>query len=52
MEKEDPIRLRMVKSASKERRSRAASLSTYHGTDEDNTGTGLDDRLSPKFEKL
>ena len=52
IEEEDPVRLRLAKSASKDRKSRAASLSTYHGTEDENTGTGLDDRLSPKFEKL
>ena len=47
------VRLRLAKSGStKQKRSRAASLSTYQGTEEENTGTGLDDRLSPKFEKL
>lgn len=41
-----------AKPNSKSKQSRAASLSTYQATEDDNTGAGLDDRLSPKFEKL
>ena len=40
-------------SIQKQRRgSRGISLSTYQATEDDNTGAGLEDRLSPKFEKL
>ena len=37
----------------KKKSSRGQSLSCYNPTDEDHSGAnGLDDRLSPKFEKL
>ena len=53
VEEADPIKLIMAsKSNSKRKRSREVSLSTYQATEDDNTGTGLADRLSPKFEKL
>lgn len=54
IEEADPIKLILPsKSNSKhKRRSREVSLSTYQATEDDNTGAGLADRLSPKFEKL
>ena len=57
IEETDPIRQLLAisnqKSTTKKRSgSRGISLSTYRVTEEENQGNGLEDRLSPKFEKL
>ena len=55
IEETDPLRIIMAKSnsKSKSKRSRGFSLSTNQATEDENTGNGgIDDRLSPKFEKL
>jgi ribosomal protein L32 len=55
IEETDSIRVVMAKSnsKSKSKRSRDFSLSTNQATEDDNIGNGgIDDRLSPKFEKL
>ena len=56
IEEADPIRLIMAKSnaksTAKSKRSRGISMSNYIITEDDAPGNGLDDRLSPKFEKM